>query len=149
MYNNIITKEYINENIRPFSGNDGLFQACTREAIQFDLCVKDDLRDKLLNDDIEDLDQDFIADLRLCLGYFIYSRALRTAQITITKYGATSKSAQESFPADGDKVQADSVYYKSCGEKLLKSIHNKYNSIVIANSKLNKDTYLRARTIGE
>lgn len=153
MYQNIITKEYIDTNIRPFSGNDSLFDACVREAVLFDLGLPQLLANKFVADEVLDLDDNFITEIRLALAYFVYSRALRTCNITITKYGATNKTSENSFPADTEKIVADSTYYKNCGEKLIQGLQCKYKDIysewetpLIPRV---KDQYLKCSIIGD
>lgn len=157
MFQNAISKEFINEEIRPFSGNDSLFCSCVREAIQLDLSkLPADLSNALLSD-LEGLDPDketeikaLLEDgLRLALGYFTYSRALRTGQVTVTKYGATVKNAQDSYSADNDKVVSDSTYYKNCAEKYLSLFLTKHPEITSSNNTAVVDQYLKCNVIGE
>lgn len=152
-FTNLITKEYVSENVRPFSGNDALFNACVRESILFDSGLPRLLANKLLTDEIIDLDENFIDELRLILAYFTYSRAIRTSTSTITKYGYTTKNSENSFPADTEKIQSDSIYYKNCGEKLIEGLKCKYKEIydnwetpLIPRV---KDTYLKCSIIGD
>lgn len=154
MYQNIITKEYINDNIRPFSGNDSLYEACVREAIMFDLSLPTTLITNLLVDEIpEDVPEGMLEQLRLCIGYFTYSRAMRSGSTTITKYGVTTKSSQDSYPADTEKIQSDSIYYKNCAENILCSIKSKYCDYLsaqeIVNNKIVRDQYLKCNIIGD
>lgn len=151
MYQYTITKEFVNDNIRPFSGNDSLFQNCVREVIMLDLnCLDDDLTKELLNDNNTQEVQDLLNDnLRLSIAYFTYSRAIRTAESTVTKYGYTSKNSQDSYPADQEKIVSDSSYYKTIGERLLKIFldNNPQCSKKSKNNNIN-DQYLKCRVIG-
>lgn len=154
MYQNLITKEFINDNIRPFSGNDSLYEACVREAIMMDLKLPTSLTSKLLIDEIpEDIPEGLLSELRLCLGYFAYSRAIRSSTSTVTKYGYTTKSSQDSYPADTEKIQSDSVYYKNCAEKILSDIKHIYNDYLktqeTTTNKVVRDNYLKCSVLGD
>lgn len=154
MYQNIITKEFINDNIRPFSGNDSLYNACVREAIQFDLGLPDEFTEILISDDLCEV-EDLIDDsLRLSIGYFAYARAVRSGNVTITKYGVTTKQSENSFPCDSEKIVADSTYYKTAGEKTLAIYMRRHGSYIqqkfmTQNQGQVKDTYLKCNIIGE
>lgn len=154
MYQNIITKEYINDNIRPFSGNDSLYEACVREAIMFDIKLPTNIISKLITDEIpEDMPTGLLEQLRLAIGYYAYSRAIRSSTSTITKYGYTTKSSQDSYPTDSEKIQSDSVYYKNCAEKLMddiKCIYSSYlNTQESTTNKVVRDNYLKCRIVGD
>ena len=149
-----ITKEYIDQNIRPFSPTDQLFSATKNEALALDMNDLDaTILSKIKTDDIEDIDADVLDSLRKITGYFIYSRALRTAQVTVTKYGATVKTAQDSYSAENDKIVADSTYYKNTAEVFLKQLFIDYPELkrdCSCGSKYNvNDQYLKCVVIGD
>lgn len=157
IYENIITKEFIDQNIRPFSPTDSLFNAVTTEVIVLDLNdLRGDLHSKLQNDESlgQDLDTQQLHRLQLVMGYFIYSRALRTCQATISKYGATVKNVAESYSADQEKIVADSTYYKQTAETLLKQLFIDYPELKKDCSKCDAkrntyDQYLKCKVIGQ
>lgn len=127
MNNSIITKEYIDENIRPFTPNNGLFEACLFEVIDIDIrrLLGCSVASELLNsDETNPLSDNLISaldeGLRRGIGYLIYSRALRTATSTITKYGATNKNSDYSNQTDQQKIMSDSEYYKEVGFSIVK-----------------------------
>ena len=149
-----ITKEYIDQNIRPFSPTDQLFSATKNEALALDMNDLDaTILSKIKTDDIEDMDADVLDALRKITGYFIYSRALRTAQVTVTKYGATVKTAQDSYSAENDKIVADSTYYKNTAEVFLKQLFIDYPELkrdCSCGSKHNvNDQYLKCKIVGD
>ena len=149
-----ITKEYIDQNIRPFSPTDQLFSATKNEALALDMNDLDaTILSKIKTDDIEDMDADVLDALRKITGYFIYSRALRTAQVTVTKYGATVKTAQDSYSAENDKIVADSTYYKNTAEVFLKQLFIDYPELkrdCSYGSKHNvNDQYLKCKIVGD
>lgn len=149
-----ITKEYIDQNIRPFSPTDQLFTATKNEALALDMNDLDTtILSKIKTDDIEDIDADILDALRKITGYFIYSRALRTAQVTVTKYGATVKTAQDSYSAENEKIVADSTYYKNTAEVLMKQLfidHPELKMDCSCGSKHNvNDQYLKCKIVGD
>lgn len=149
-----ITKEYIDQNIRPFSPTDQLFTATKNEVLALDMNDLDaTILDKIKTDDIEDIDADILDALRKITGYFIYSRALRTAQVTVTKYGATVKTAQDSYSAENEKIVADSIYYKNTAEVLMKQLfidHPELKRDCSCGSKHNvNDQYLKCKIVGD
>lgn len=149
-----ITKEYIDQNIRPFSPADQLFTAAKNEALALDMNDLDvTVLSKIKTDDIEDIDADILDALRKITGYFIYSRALRTAQVTVTKYGATIKTTQDSYSADNEKVVSDSTYYKNIAEVLMKQLfvdHPELKNDCSCGSKHNmNDQYLKCKIVGD
>lgn len=154
MYQNIITKEFINDNIRPYSVNDSLYEATVREAIQFDVKLPTNIITKLITDEIpDDMPESMLCQLRLAIGYFAYSRGVRSANVTLTKYGATSKSSDNSYPADSEKIVSDSTYYKNCGEKILDDIKCIYCDYLKTQepitNKIVRDQYLKCNIIGD
>lgn len=149
-----ITKEYIDQNIRPFSPTDQLFTATKNEVLALDMNDLDTtILSKIKTDDIEDIDADILDALRKITGYFIYSRALRTAQVTVTKYGATVKTAQDSYSAENEKIVADSTYYKNTAEVFLKQLFVDHPELKIdcsCGSKHNvNDQYLKCKIVGD
>lgn len=156
IYENIITKEYINDNVRPFSGNDSLYCNCVREAISLDMSDLVDSVQNLLLSDLEgasEQDRNMILDLldnglRTVIAYFTYSRALRTAEATITKYGYTVKSNQDSYPADQDKIVADCTYYKNCAEKYLTIFFKNHPDLKDCDKPV-RDQYLKCKIVGQ
>lgn len=134
-----ITKQYINDNVRPCSCNDSLFTAAINEVLNF--VIKPALKgdgfisrlksyDDVPDDEKEQLDIYLNDGLKLAIAYFSYSIMVRTAQGTVTKYGYTTKANEESYPAEQAKIVADSAYYKSCGDRLLNEFINKYPGLV-------------------
>ena len=149
-----ITKEYIDQNIRPFSPTDQLFTATKNEVLALDMNDLDaTILSKLKTDNIEDIDADILDALRKITGYFVYSRALRTAQVTVTKYGATVKTAQDSYSAENEKIVSDSTYYKNTAEVLMKQLfvdHPELKMDCSCGSKGNiRDQYLKCVVIGD
>ena len=149
-----ITKEYIDQNIRPFSPTDQLFTATKNEVLALDMNDLDaTILSKIKTDDIEDIDVDILDALRKITGYFIYSRALRTAQVTVTKYGATVKTAQDSYSAENEKIVSDSTYYKNTAEVLMKQLfvdHPELKMDCSCGSKHNvNDQYLKCKIVGD
>lgn len=155
MFENIIDKEYINTNIRPFTPNDGLFNATVREAIKFDIGGKIDSKiiTDLLNN-LEGLEDDEVEKyqtyldngLREAIGYFVYSRAIRTAEGTVTKYGYTIKNDASSYPAEQSKIVSDSNYYKNIGEQIISQVIKDFN----LKSKVATTTdWVKCRIVGE
>lgn len=123
MNKDLITKEYINDTIRPFTPSDALFEATLFEALALDLLpVIGRTRVSQLQSEDPFPDELVFAlerGLKRCLGYFIYSRCLRTASATITKYGTTIKESDYSNPTGSQKIVSDSDYYKKIGQTLL------------------------------
>lgn len=149
-----ITKDWINDNVRPFSPTDSIFDAVKTEVLALDMNDLDTtVLSKIKTDDIEDMDADILTALRRIAGYFIYSRTLRTVQVTITKYGATVKTAQDSYSAENEKVVSDSSYYKNTAEVFLKQLfvdHPELKMDCSCGSKGNvRDQYLKCVVIGD
>lgn len=149
-----ITKDWINDNVRPFSPTDSIFDAVKTEVLALDMNDLDTtVLSKIKADDIEDMDADILAALRRIVGYFIYSRTLRTVQATITKYGYSVKTAQDSYSADNEKVVADSTYYSNTACVFLKQLFVDHPELKIdcsCGSKRNvRDQYLKCVVIGD
>ena len=149
-----ITKDWINENVRPFSPTDSIFDAVKTEVLALDMNDLDTtVLSKIKADDIEDMDADILAALRRIVGYFIYSRTLRTVQATITKYGYSVKTAQDSYSADNEKVVSDSTYYSNTACVFLKQLfadHPELKNDCSCGSKRNvRDQYLKCVVIGD
>lgn len=149
-----ITKEYIDQNIRPFSPTDQLFTATKNEVLSLDMNDLDTtILSKIKTDDIEDMDADILTALRRIVGYFVYSRALRTAQVTVTKYGATVKTAQDSYSAENEKIVSDSTYYSNTACVFLKQLfvdHPELKNDCPCGSKRNvRDQYLKCKIVGD
>lgn len=149
-----ITKEYIDQNIRPFSPTDQLFTATKNEVLALDMNDLDaTILSKIKTDDIKDIDAGILDALRKITGYFVYSRALRTAQVTVTKYGATVKTAQDSYSAENEKIVSDSTYYKNTAEVLMKQLfvdHPELKMDCSCGSKHNvNDQYLKCKIVGD
>lgn len=154
MSSTFITKDWINDNVRPFSSTDCIFDAVKTEVMALDMNDLDTtVLSKIKTDDIEDMDADILESLRRIVGYFIYSRTLRTVQATITKYGYSVKTAQDSYSADNEKVVADSTYYKTTAEVFLKQLfvdHPELKNDCSCGSKRNvRDQYLKCVVIGD
>lgn len=149
-----ITKDWINDNVRPFSPTDSIFDAVKTEVLALDMNDLDTtVLYKVKTDDIEDMDTGILESLRRIVGYFIYSRTLRTVQATITKYGYSVKTAQDSYSADNEKVVADCNYYKNTAEVFLKQLfidHPELKMDCSCGSKRNvRDQYLKCVVIGD
>lgn len=154
MSSTFITKDWINENVRPFSPTDSIFDAVKTEVMALDMNDLDTtVLSKLKTDDIEDMDADILTALRRIVGYFIYSRTLRTVQATITKYGYSVKTAQDSYSADNEKVVSDCNYYKNTAEVFLKHLfvdHPELKMDCSCGSKHNvNDQYLKCKIVGD
>ena len=149
-----ITKDWIDKNVRPFSPTDSIFDAVKTEVMALDINDLDtSVLSKIKTDDIEDMNADILTALRRIVGYFIYSRTLRTVQVTVTKYGATVKTAQDSYSAENEKVVSDSAYYKNTAEVFLKQLfidHPELKRDCSCGSKHNvNDQYLKCVVIGD
>lgn len=157
-YENIITKEYINENVRPFSGNDTIFNSCVKETINFDLNERISNKQFLKNllCDLDGLSEEerekyetyLNNGLRDSISYFVYSRAIRTSQGTITKYGYTQKNNDESFPIDNEKIVSDSSYFKTLGEKYLKIFMGNFSNEIQGGGN-GSNQYLNFKIVGK
>lgn len=165
MFKNIISKEYIDQNVRPFSGSDSLYGNSVREALMMDInpLIDEELASLMIVDahsiapgpkeepsqEYTDLMNLLDEGLRMSLAYFTYSRAIRTADGTITKYGYTVKTNENSVSAESSKIVSDSTYYKTIGEKLLiewMEAHPDHKRC--PKGKVQNDAYLKCRVIG-
>ena len=152
-FNNIISKAFIDQSVRPFSGNDALYSSCVAEAIRFDLDLPEELEGKLLGDTDPEDDETLKAlledGLRLSIGYFAYARAARSANVTVTKYGATTKSNSESYPADNDAQNNLYAYLRDCGSKILSRFKARHPEVF--DHKMSKDdnAFTRFRVVGD
>lgn len=152
----IITKDYINNNIRPYTPNGSLFEATLYEAIHLDMenyIGKTRVKELISDDDFSDeLNEALEGDLRRAIGYFIYSRSLRTAQNTVTKYGSTLKESDYSSPITSKDIVADSDYYKKVGLMILenyKYLNIDNNVCPCGNNWKGADKWFAAKTIGD
>ena len=153
IFNNIISKSFIDQSVRPFSGSDALYSSCVAEAIRFDLDLPEELEGKLLEDTDPEEDEtlkSLLEDgLRLALGYFAYARAARSANVTVTKYGATTKSNSESYPADTDSQNILYSYMRDCGSKILVRFKAKHPEVFDCKTSKDDNAYTRFRVVGE
>lgn len=147
---NIITKDYINENVRPFTPNDTLFSSAYFEVVIEDLqsIVGNKVTLELLNEDntkplSSELEDALNESLRKAIAYLVFARCVRTAQSVITKYGYVQKNGAEySNPTNDTSITNDSNYFKKIGMDLARKYtylngntsivsDNTYNCIVI------------------
>lgn len=142
----MITKEYIDKNIRPFSGNDALFKGTLNEVLLLDIEPKFGkdfimtLKTGVLTPEIEEI---LNKGLRDAIGYYILSRALRTAGVTITKYGTTVKMSEDSNPPSNGQIVANCNYYRQVADELVKPLVKCY----LKNHKV-RGTYQNTRLVG-
>lgn len=127
MKESIITKEYINDNVRPFTPNQTLFNSACYEAVLEDLSsvVGKDVTAELIDEDdtkdlSDELQEALDKGLRKGLAYLVFARCVRTAQSVVTKYGYVQKDAQEySTRPMGNELVADSNYFKKIGMSIV------------------------------
>lgn len=148
MYENIITKKYINDYIRPCSCNDTIFNACLFEALTQDVEPKfDDKFMKRLK--AVDVDSEMLNlldnGLRAAIGYYTLARVYRTGSITATKYGVTEKMSEDSTPATTPQIASNANYLRDMGDKIVAPLVKSYKD---ANN-VNKPYNSRIRIIGD
>lgn len=137
MLETIITKDFINNTIRPFSANDTIFIGALYETLLLDIEPKFDskyVEDLKAEEQPQYITADLENGLRTAIGYLMLARVYRTGSITATKYGITQKLNTESNPATNAEIVSNANYFREMGFKVLEPIAKRYKDAQ------NKDT---------
>jgi len=127
----IITKDYINSNIRPYSPNDALFSGALNECICLDLSDKlsSDFLTKLKEaqnsstwNNYEDVETALDGGLRTVIGYYILYRSYRSGRTSVTKYGVTTKIDENSQDVSDTNAATTANYFKDIADRLINQL---------------------------
>lgn len=147
MFDKVITKEFIDTEILPYTSEDSIFYGSVREVLLLD--IKDKLGNEIYNELNSNNPSDNTIDLldnkqlRLCIGYYVLSRTFRKPS-TPTRYGITNKlnDSMASEPTSNAQAVSQSNYYKSVADEIMQKIvatytkantNSGFNIVVVGN----------------
>lgn len=160
MQNDILTLDFINENIRPCTPVEATFNGTMQEAILLDItgskCCRTSGDETLLEylqaieaatDFVPTADDEAIlSKVRPMLSYYILSRLYRSARTSVTKFGVTTKVDENSADIDDAECSRTANYFKSIADILLQNFFESFPQFAVRKDNLQYN--LQSKTIG-
>lgn len=160
MQSDILTLDYINDNIRPCTPAVSTFTGTMQEAILLDItgskCCRTTGDSTLLeylqaieaDDTFEPTDEDtaILNKLRPVLAYYVLGRLYRSARSTVTKFGVTTKIDDNSQDITDRSSSQGATYFKAIADILLVDFFKTYTQFAVRKDNLQSN--LQSKTIG-